>query len=64
MALATTVLADGFVFTEGPRWREGRLWCSDMHDHRVVAIDPDGKVETVAEVEKWFTASLGKGLSS
>ena len=29
-----TVL-DDLVFTEGPRWREGRLWCSDMHDHRV-----------------------------
>ena len=31
-----TVL-DDLVFGEGPRWHDGRLWFSDMHDHRVVA---------------------------
>jgi sugar lactone lactonase YvrE len=50
VAIATSTFADGFVFTEGPRWREGQLWCSDMHDHRVVAIDEHGSVRTAATV--------------
>ena len=44
------VLLDGLAFPEGPRWRDGRLWFSDMHYHRVVAVDPDGRSETIAEV--------------
>lgn len=50
MPRATTVLADGFAFLEGPRWRDGRLWVSDMRDHRVVTIDASGTVEHVADV--------------
>ena len=50
MAIATSTFADDFVFTEGPRWRDGQLWCVDMHDHRVVAINEQGTVRTVAEV--------------
>jgi sugar lactone lactonase YvrE len=41
-----TVL-DGLAFPEGPRWRDGRLWFSDMHAHEVVAMTPDGRRETV-----------------
>jgi len=37
-------------FGEGPRWHEGRLYVSDMHDHRVLAIDEDGRRETILEV--------------
>ena len=45
------LVADGFTFLEGPRWREGRLYCSDMTGHRVLRIDPEsGARETVAEV--------------
>jgi hypothetical protein len=29
--LASGVLADGLIFGEGPRWRDDRLWFSDMH---------------------------------
>ena len=43
---------DGFAFLEGPRWHEGRLWVSDMHDHVVLAIDPDGHKEEIARVEQ------------
>jgi len=43
---------EGFAFLEGPRWHEGRLWVSDMHQHRVWAIDPDGHREQVLQVEK------------
>ena len=44
------VVREGLVFPEGPRWHEGRLWLSDMHDHRVLTLGPDGDEETVAEV--------------
>lgn len=46
----TEVLLDGLTFTEGPRWHDGRLWFSDFHTHRVLAVDLDGHTETVAEV--------------
>ena len=29
--LQSTVLAEGFTYGEGPRWRDGKLWFSDMH---------------------------------
>jgi sugar lactone lactonase YvrE len=38
-----TLLADGFVFAEGPRWHEGRLWLSDMHGEAVYSISLEGK---------------------
>lgn len=42
---------DGLTFPEGPRWHHGRLWFSDMHDHRVLAVDPSsGDVEPIVEV--------------
>jgi gluconolactonase len=43
------VVATGFKFTEGPMWREGRLWFSDLSDDKVVAVSPDGKVETLIQ---------------
>ena len=43
-------LAEGFAFLEGPRWRDGKLWVSDMHDDRVLAVDLAGRRETVVEV--------------
>lgn len=45
-----TVLVEGLRFPEGPRWHDGRLWCSDQHDRRVLAISTDGAVETIVEV--------------
>ncbi|HEY3722342.1 MAG TPA: SMP-30/gluconolactonase/LRE family protein [Acidimicrobiia bacterium] len=46
----TTILVEGLRFPEGPRWHDGRLWCSDQHDRRVLAIGTDGVVETIVEV--------------
>jgi sugar lactone lactonase YvrE len=43
---------EGFAFLEGPRWHEGRLWVSDMHDHRVIAIDETGEIEEIVRVEQ------------
>jgi sugar lactone lactonase YvrE len=42
------LLVDGIVFGEGPRWHQGRLYFSDIGDHRVQAVGPDGRLETVA----------------
>jgi sugar lactone lactonase YvrE len=50
MSEAPRVLLDGLVFAEGPRWRDGRLWFSDMHAHEVVAVDERGVRETVVRV--------------
>ncbi len=50
MAHTTTVLLDNLCFGEGPRWHEGRLWFSDMHDHKVLALDLDGRAEVIVEV--------------
>jgi sugar lactone lactonase YvrE len=46
----TTVVLDGLAFPEGPRWHDGRLWFSDQHDKRVVAMSVDGAAETIVEV--------------
>ena len=50
IARTTTVVLDGLAFPEGPRWHDGRLWFSDQHDERVVAMTPDGVAETIVEV--------------
>jgi sugar lactone lactonase YvrE len=43
-------LLDGLTFPEGPRWHEGRLWVSDFYSHRVIAVDLEGRSETIAAV--------------
>ena len=50
MGLETVVLVDGLDFPEGPRWRDGKLWFSDMEAGRVMTVDLDGNTETVVEV--------------
>jgi sugar lactone lactonase YvrE len=51
VARTTEVVLDGLVFPEGPRWHDGRLVFSDMHGHRVVALDVEhGTNETVCEL--------------
>jgi sugar lactone lactonase YvrE len=47
MAGTLRTVLDGLAFPEGPRWRAGRLWFSDMHAHEVVAMTPAGARETV-----------------
>lgn len=42
-------VATGFKFTEGPMWRQGRLWFSDLRDDKVFAVTPDGKVELLID---------------
>jgi len=61
MALPAGVrtILDDLVFGEGPRWHEGRLWFSDMHDHRVVATTVDGDATTIVRVEDDEPSGLG-----
>ncbi|MET0532630.1 MAG: SMP-30/gluconolactonase/LRE family protein [Steroidobacter sp.] len=49
IAPGTTIerVATGFKFTEGPLWRQGRLWFSDLRDDKVLAVSPEGKVEVL-----------------
>jgi sugar lactone lactonase YvrE len=46
------VLVDGLTFPEAPRWRDGRLWFSDFYSFRVLAVDLDGRAQTIAEVPR------------
>lgn len=53
------LLVDGIVFGEGPRWRNGRLWFSDMHGEAVHTVDLDGQVDTVVRLEDRRPSGLG-----
>jgi sugar lactone lactonase YvrE len=47
-AATREVLVDGLAFGEGPRWHDGRLYISDIHDHQVLVVAPDGGTTVVA----------------
>ena len=55
----TTVLIEGLCFGEGPRWRDGALWLSDMHDQRVIRVKRDGISETIVKLEDDQPSGLG-----
>ena len=44
------VVLEDCYFLEGPRWRDGRLWASDFHGHRVVSTNLAGDVRVEAEL--------------
>ncbi len=52
-----TVLMEGIVFHESPRWHDGRVWFSDWGAHQVIAIDPEGGHEVVVCVRRFRCAS-------
>lgn len=45
-------LTDDVCFGEAPRWRNGKLWFSDIKGRKVKTVDLDGLVETVLETEQ------------
>jgi sugar lactone lactonase YvrE len=45
------VLMEGIGLGESPRWHDGRLWFSDWVAHQVIALDPDGRSEVMANVD-------------
>ena len=44
------IVADGLLFGESPRWRDGALWVSDWGAHEVLRFDAMGRREVVARV--------------
>ncbi len=42
--------AGSLSFPEGPRWRDGVLWCSDIFARRVLQVAETGDVTVVAEL--------------
>jgi sugar lactone lactonase YvrE len=44
------LLTSEAVYPESPRWREGLLWFSDVHDYAVKTVDADGRVSVVTKV--------------
>lgn len=53
------LLADGFVFAEGPRWHGGKLWFSDMHGEAVHTTTLDGETTRVVELPGRKPSGLG-----
>lgn len=45
-----TKLAEDFIFLEGAKWRDGRLWVSDVFDHKVYRLGLGGEREKVVDV--------------
>ena len=50
MAFETTVLLDRQWFPEAPRWRNGRLWFSDIYAEKVMITDLRGHAEVIVRV--------------
>src|SRR5580658_3780307 len=53
------LLTSGVVFGEGPRWRDDRLWFSDMHGEAVWTVDLTGHRELVVELPGRRPSGLG-----
>ena len=47
------IVADGLLFGESPRWRNGALWVSDWGAHEVLRFDAAGQREVVARVQSF-----------
>lgn len=50
--MSPEIIADGFAFTEGPRWHQGEFYFSDQHGGVVWKIASGGKLERLADVPK------------
>ena len=53
------ILIDGLCFGEGPRWRDGALWLSDMHAQQVLRVSADGKAEVCVNLDDDQPSGLG-----
>jgi sugar lactone lactonase YvrE len=45
------LLVDDLVFAEAPRWRDGRLWFSDIFAQQVKTVDESGNCATVVTLD-------------
>ena len=57
--MTDNILIDGLCFGEGPRFRDGHLWLSDMHARRVLKVHPSGSSETIVEIPDDDPSGLG-----
>ena len=51
MAPDLHTILDGRAFLEGPRWRDGALFVSDMHAHEVLRVTMDGASAVVVALD-------------
>lgn len=54
----TSVLLKNLQFPEGPRWRNGKLYFSDVVAGKVISVDEKGKSEVIVEMQD-FPSGLG-----
>jgi sugar lactone lactonase YvrE len=45
--MTTSVVLDGLVLGESPRWHDGKLWVADWAAHKLITLDPDGTLQVV-----------------
>lgn len=50
-SLTPTTLATGGAYFEGPRWRDGKWWVSDLYRKGIYTYTPDGVQEQIVELE-------------
>lgn len=43
----TEILLSGLSFPEAPRWHDGRLWFTDQHARKIMAVAPTGQAECI-----------------
>jgi len=48
----TKIILEGLKFPEGPRWRDNKLWFSDMWGRRVMTVDLQGNAEIIVKTQK------------
>jgi sugar lactone lactonase YvrE len=53
------LLVEGLRFPEGPRWRSGLLYFSDMHARQVMTTDLDGRTQVVASLDDDEPSGIG-----
>jgi sugar lactone lactonase YvrE len=53
------ILIDGLCFGEGPRWRNGELWLSDMHAREVLKVSAAGERQVVVTLDDDDPSGLG-----
>jgi sugar lactone lactonase YvrE len=52
MERTSSVVLERLTFPECPRWRDGKLWFSDVHAHRILTLDALGNAEVAVKGAK------------
>lgn len=51
MSYPLRTIVGGLTLPEAPRWHDGALYLSDMHDGRVLRVEADGNVTVIAQFD-------------